>query len=512
MAAALGQEDTSGQEKTPYHLEKLSSGGLGWDGSPEDTHPHGVGVAASPSRGTRAGGPRGKRRDTGALAVACAWVVENQIGLALNLLVLLALTHLCFPRARRHTRKFFELSYHDPGTGRYNVGWNDMSLVSFWIVVFTGLRVGVMEFVLIPLAHRGGIRTKKGSVRFAEQAWILIYYCVFFSLGLHIYQRSGYWLNLRAMWTDWPDRTMDGLTKFYYLVQYAFWVQQIIVVNIEERRKDYHQMFTHHIITCALVFASYGYHQTKVGNVILVIMDVVDIVLPVRAQRRARARPPPLTACQLAKILKYLHYQVACNVAFGVFLLTWLVARHILFPAVIYSVWAHVPLEIASGCYAGRDHDMVGPFPPTGRYMHLLEPFRDPAGVVCWDDGIKWAFLIMLCALQLMALIWFGMIVRVALRVVQGGKAEDSRSDDEADEEDEDAYEADEARSVGDIGDALELPPLEEEVGVEAINLKGRASSTRRYKKAASSTSGATLPGHSDRKDLLGRIGCDKTA
>jgi acyl-CoA-dependent ceramide synthase len=75
---------------------------------------------------------------------------------------------------------------------------------------------------------------------------------------------------------------MGGLLKWYYLVQYAFWLQQILVVNIEERRKDYHQMLTHHIITCGLMFLSYGYHLTKVGNLILCIMDVGDLILPVR--------------------------------------------------------------------------------------------------------------------------------------------------------------------------------------------------------------------------------------
>ena len=74
---------------------------------------------------------------------------------------------------------------------------------------------------------------------------------------------------------------MTGLFKWYYLVQFAFWVQQILVVNIEKRRKDYLQMFTHHVITCVLIFTSYGYHQTKVGNLILCLMDMVDIVLPV---------------------------------------------------------------------------------------------------------------------------------------------------------------------------------------------------------------------------------------
>ena len=74
---------------------------------------------------------------------------------------------------------------------------------------------------------------------------------------------------------------MEGLSKWYILVQYAFWLQQIMVINIEERRKDHWQMFAHHIVTTALIFTSYGYHQTKVANLILCIMDVVDIFLAV---------------------------------------------------------------------------------------------------------------------------------------------------------------------------------------------------------------------------------------
>ena len=93
---------------------------------------------------------------------------------------------------------------------------------------------------------------------------------------------SDYWLNLPNMWVGWPDREMNGLSKWYYLVQIAFWIQQILVVNIEERRKDHYQMFSHHLITCALMLTSYGYHTTKVGTLILCLMDFVDLVFPVR--------------------------------------------------------------------------------------------------------------------------------------------------------------------------------------------------------------------------------------
>ena len=96
---------------------------------------------------------------------------------------------------------------------------------------------------------------------------------------------SKYWLNLKELWTDFPTRSMTGLLKWYYLVQLAFWLQQIVVVNIEERRKDHWQMFTHHVVTCLLVSGSYGIYQTKVGNVVLCAMDIVDVVFPVRALR-----------------------------------------------------------------------------------------------------------------------------------------------------------------------------------------------------------------------------------
>lgn len=69
--------------------------------------------------------------------------------------------------------------------------------------------------------------------------------------------------------------------KSYILAQLGFWVQQVLVINIEERRKDYWQMLSHHFITISLMYGSYRYGYTRVGNLILVLMDVVDIFLPV---------------------------------------------------------------------------------------------------------------------------------------------------------------------------------------------------------------------------------------
>lgn len=50
---------------------------------------------------------------------------------------------------------------------------------------------------------------------------------------------------------------------------------------MEARRKDYWQILTHHLVTIALIAASYAYHHTRVGTVILVLMDVIELIFPV---------------------------------------------------------------------------------------------------------------------------------------------------------------------------------------------------------------------------------------
>jgi acyl-CoA-dependent ceramide synthase len=76
------------------------------------------------------------------------------------------------------------MSYYNPETQEYGRGWDDMYFVFFWIVLVTGLRAAVMDYVLMPFGKWGGVKTKKGVVRFAEQGWLVVYCSIFWSLGM----------------------------------------------------------------------------------------------------------------------------------------------------------------------------------------------------------------------------------------------------------------------------------------------------------------------------------------
>ncbi|TQV97968.1 hypothetical protein V2A60_006326 [Cordyceps javanica] len=417
-----------------------------------------------------------KRKDEGTWKQLSRWFVENQIGLSFNLLALLFLAHAFIPKAREHTNKFFHLSYFNPQSGDYAIGIDDVYLITFFIVLFTGLRAGCMEYLLAPLGRSHGITKRKDLTRFTEQGWLFVYYSVFWTMGAYIYYQSPYWLNLRELWTNWPNRELDGLMKGYILAQWAFWLQQIIVINIEDRRKDHWQMFSHHIITTLLISSCYCYHHTRVGHLILVIMDVVDLFLPA------------------AKCLKYSGFTTACDYVFGLFMVSWFAARHVIYLMVCWSVYAHIPQVMSYGCYSGSNANLVGPEDPPKGLGYLLEPYYNSTGRVCFNNTLKWAFLTPLLALQAITIVWFTMIIRVAVKVLRGDGAEDSRSDDEDEEEE--------------VAEFVYEEALEEDVGVEALDFKSweRRSGIRRQ----ANSSGVSLPGHSDRKELLGRIGCDK--
>lgn len=98
-------------------------------------------------------------------------------------------------------------------------------------------------------------------------------------------------------------------------------------------------------------------------------------------------------------------------------------------------------------------------------------------------------------------IMWSVAIVQVAIRVLRGGSAEDVRSDDE----EEEVVEEKERKEESEL---LISKVIEEEVGVESIDFK--AWKRRVGSRDATSSTGISLPGHSDRKEFLDRIGCEK--
>jgi acyl-CoA-dependent ceramide synthase len=171
--------------------------------------------------------------------------------------------------------------------------------------------------------------------------------------------------------------------KTYYLIQLAFWFHQLLVLNLEKRRRDHYAMMLHHLVTLSLLSTSYVANFVRVGNAILVTMDPADMFLPA------------------AKILNYLDYRLTCDIMFGMFAISWVLTRHILFGYITYST-------------AVNTWGIAGWNPETGNYLSV---------------NAIYMFLGLLVFLQFILIYWFSLIVKIAWKLISGtAPAHDTRS------------------------------------------------------------------------------------
>jgi acyl-CoA-dependent ceramide synthase len=199
-----------------------------------------------------------------------------------------------------------------------------------------------------------------------------------------------------------------------------------------------------------------------------------------------------------------------------------------------WSVYAHAPLDMAPGCYLKPSADISPnanatfvPMSQTAEFdalggnnigANLFKAYTDREGPICWNPTIRFSFLVLLLALQAIICLWFAMIVKVVYKVVSGQSADDVRSDDEDEDETTEKDTTNAAINAAKTG--AEWVPVGQEVGVEALSFAARKSSatngattvgvSRKGRRSTSRASGISIPGHGDRKELLGRIGCDK--
>lgn len=236
----------------------------------------------------------------------------------------------------------------------------------------------MMTYVFTPLGRLGGISKPKALLRFAEQAWGFTYATSSFSIGMYLFYNSEYWWDISKFYANWPETRLDPTFKVYYLMELAFWLQCILALNLEIKRKDYLQMFGHHILTSTLLIGSYCYDTTRVGHVILTLMDFADIFLP------------------LAKMLKYTGHQTLCDSTFVLFLISWFSTRH--YPLVKIILGAHRQQPI----------------------IHLAS-----------GHNITYIFVSLLSGLEVVICVWSLAILRVLWKILRGGNADDTRSDTE---------------------------------------------------------------------------------
>lgn len=274
--------------------------------------------------------------------------------------------------------------------GRFEKSFWDIAFLFFYVFVFTALRATIMDYILIPFARIAGVPIKKYQ-RFAEQSWACIYYTFSFSFGIYVMKDSPWWFDSTYFWRNYPVYDYTKSFKYYYLIQFAYWLQQIFVLQIEAPRKDYKELVMHHINTLLLISLSYVCNFTSVGNAVFVCMDLPDAILA------------------LAKALNYVYPGVICNTAFACMFVSWMYTRVYLYGKIIVSTL-------------------------TEPELYVPEFVLDPLNGQWFPHFVKYIIAGLMIGLYGLIIFWTVMIFKVLIKIAFSTEvAKDERSDDEDD-------------------------------------------------------------------------------
>lgn len=162
--------------------------------------------------------------------------------------------------------------------------------------------------------------------KFNEAFWRAAFYSFIWLYGIWVGARESWLFDMRAIWGGWPlNQVATPEVKWYYMLSFGHYVHLFVTQFFEPKRKDWWEMFIHHIVTMLLIFFSWIVNFARIGVVVLLCHDGSDIFL------------------EVAKIFNYLKYGTLCDTMFSLFALAFFVGRLVLYP------WRVVYVALAIG-------------------------------------------------------------------------------------------------------------------------------------------------------------------
>lgn len=340
-----------------------------------------------------------RRRTRGFFSQARQTMVKHTYVLPAVLLLVFLTGYAVNPSDSNPLHHFLFLSYPMPQDDplkpiHYGKGKWDIAFVAFYTIVLSFAREFIMQEVLRPLARMTGL-SKGKQARLMEQMYTALYFGVLGPAGMYVMSRTPVWyFNTRGMYEGFPHRSHEGVVKFYYLFQAAYWAQQAIVLllGMEKPRKDFKELVGHHIVSLALIGLSYRFHFTYIGIAVYITHDISDFFLA------------------SSKALNYIDHPIVPPY-FATFVVVWIYMRHFINLKIIWSLFT--------------EFRTVGPFELNWETQQYK----------CWIS--QYITTALLASLQALNLFWLFYILRIAFRFIRDKEVTDDRSEDEDDDVDE---------------------------------------------------------------------------
>lgn len=150
--------------------------------------------------------------------------------------------------------------------------------------------------------------------KFCETGWRMVFYTGIFAYGLGILWSKHWFWDISGCWADYPKHKVSLDVWMYYMLELAFYWSLCFSQFFDVKRKDFWEMFLHHVATIALIMFSWTTHFVRMGTLVMIVHDCSDPLL------------------ELAKLLRYANHNKVSEAVLVVFTPIWVISRCVVFP------------------------------------------------------------------------------------------------------------------------------------------------------------------------------------
>ncbi|XP_026313451.1 ceramide synthase 5-like [Hyposmocoma kahamanoa] len=205
-------------------------------------------------------------------------------------------------------------------------------------------------------------------VKFCENSWKCTFYICNFAFGLYILWDKEWLWDIDQCYIGYPHQGLTNDVWWYYMISSAFYWSLTLSQFWDVKRKDFWQMFVHHIATIALLCFSWVCNLHRIGTLVLLLHDCADIFV------------------ESVKATKYSGYQRVCDTLFLALVVVWITTRVGIYP--FYIIWS-----------------------TSIRAPQLLPMF-----------AAYYIFNTLLCLLLILHVVWTWLILQIAYKAIIAGQ------------------------------------------------------------------------------------------
>eukprot|EP01089_Gocevia_fonbrunei_P010518 TRINITY_DN233_c0_g1_i1.p1 TRINITY_DN233_c0_g1~~TRINITY_DN233_c0_g1_i1.p1 ORF type:complete len:395 (-),score=34.90 TRINITY_DN233_c0_g1_i1:96-1280(-) len=121
-------------------------------------------------------------------------------------------------------------------------------------------------------------------LRFQENVFQAVYYIISWTITASFVLREDYYYNTLFVWEgDFPNQPLPDFVYFIYVFNMGWYLYNLYAINVglDKKKKDFVELFIHHIVTLIMLYCSLVVGYWRLGTLVLYTHDLCDVFLQI---------------------------------------------------------------------------------------------------------------------------------------------------------------------------------------------------------------------------------------